>query len=122
MKIILMLHFYVRLIGPILIVTWLIQQTKKNNHQVSKKQGMFLQAYYIYTFANLARATEAQQRWLIQLKQGFSSLSWTDNIIILFFAKKQILLDEVKFSFWFQRGQEGGFVVKSGKIETSCWQ
>lgn len=55
-------HFYVRLIRPILIITWLIQQTKKNNHQVSKKQGMFLQAYYIYTVANLAGATEAQQR------------------------------------------------------------
>lgn len=55
-------HFYVRLIRPILFVTQLIQQTKKNNHQVSKKQGMFLQAHYMHTFANLARATEAQQR------------------------------------------------------------
>lgn len=53
---------YVSLIRPILFVTWLIQQTKKNNHQVSKKQRMFLQAHYIYTVANLPRATDAQQR------------------------------------------------------------
>lgn len=61
-KIKLMPHFYVRLIRSILIVTWLIQQTKKNNHQVSKKQGMVSQDHYIYIFTNLARATEAQQR------------------------------------------------------------
>lgn len=70
-KIKLMPHFYyVRLIKPTLIITWLIQQTKKNNHQVSKKWNV-LQAHYIYTFANLARAAEAQQRWLIQLKSYY---------------------------------------------------
>lgn len=116
----LMPHFYARLISSILIVTWLIQQTKKNNHQVSKKQGMVLQAHCMSAFANLARATEAQQRWLIQLNQGFSSLSF--DITVLFFAKKRIGSDEVKFSFWFQRVQAGLFVVKLGKIESSCWQ
>lgn len=80
---------------------------------------MLLQAHYIYTLVNLTRATEAQQTWLIQLKWGFSRLSF--DIIVLLFAKKQILLDEAKFSFSFQRGQAGFLVVKLGKTETSCW-
>lgn len=55
-----MSHFYVRLIRSVLIVTWLIQQTKKNNHQVSKKEGIVLQARYMYTFANLARGSSVE--------------------------------------------------------------
>lgn len=81
---------------------------------------MLLQAYYIYTLVNLTRATDAQQTWLIKLKWGFSSLSF--DIIELFFAKKQVLLDEAKFSFCFRRGQAALLDVKLGKTETSCWQ
>lgn len=65
-------HFYVRLSRPILTSARLVQQTKKNNHQVSKKHEIFLQVHYSYTFANLAELLKQSLEGVINTtKIGF---------------------------------------------------